>query len=152
MAPDLDEHGIGLELDGTQPRLVNAAGKHVDDLMTSVVAFGEGIGYESTVPMPYYASARFRTWYAGTQLTGLELEPALGGGDQILSVRVKNTARAAKGDVDRTTWDGSSFFYVNGPGMLYCDAAAAQALEAAGFAFSVEPAAELLAALSKTKK
>lgn len=75
-AADLDEFGITVELDGERIRLVTPPDPAFHDVMTSIVAVGQALGYDK--PMPLYCTNRFREWVLENELAGVGFDRALG--------------------------------------------------------------------------
>lgn len=122
MTSDLDEYDVSVELEDGRIRLVVAPDGQFDSLMTSMVAVGNALGYKG-VPMPIYCDDAFRQWVLDNGLHGVGFEPALG---------------ADLWEVEPDVNDND--LYSPKGGMLFCNDATKQLLEASPFHCSfIEP-------------
>lgn len=113
-AVDLDEMGITVELEGDRVRLVTGPEPVFHDLMTSIVAVGNALGYDHA--MPLFCTDRFRQWVLDNELGGVGFERARG---------------AAIWEIDPTP-NENDLFSPKG-GMLWCNAHTKALLEQADF-------------------
>ena len=110
-AVDLDEMDITVEREGERVRLVTKPEPVFHDLMTSIVAVGNALGYDHA--MPLFCTDRFREWVLENELGGVGFERALG---------------ASVWEIDPTP-NPNDLFSPKG-GMLWCNAQTKALIEA----------------------